>query len=152
MTTYVPPAVAASILGVSTSTLRQYATAHGLGFIKTPGGQKRFDISDIPKATPEKKDAIYARMSSKKQEDDLERQITSRQDALKGYKVFKDICVDLSYKHKGHTRLLEQVQGGAIKTAVVAHKDGLARFATNQASGRLVVQSSDHKCPKQELT
>ena len=84
MTTYVPPAVAASILGVSTSTLRQYATAHGLGFIKTPGGQKRFDISDIPKATPEKKDAIYARMSSKKQEDDLERQITSLQDALQG--------------------------------------------------------------------
>ena len=149
MPKYVPSDVAASLLGVSTSTLRQYVTAHGLGFIKTPGGQKRYDISDImrvkggeyrqpavclsnlahgfsgPKATPETKGAIYARMSSKKQEDDLERQITSLQDALQGYKAFKDICLDLSYKHKGHTRLLEQVQGGTIKTAVVAHKDGL---------------------------
>ena len=47
MTKYVPPA---SILGVSTSTLRQYVTAHGLGFIKTPGGQKRYDISDVMRA------------------------------------------------------------------------------------------------------
>ena len=44
MTKYVPPA---SLLGVSTSTLRQYVTVHGLGFIKTPGGQKRYDIFDV---------------------------------------------------------------------------------------------------------
>ena len=119
MTKYVPPAVAASLLGVSTSTLRQYVTAHGLGFIKTPGGQKRFDISDIPKATPETKGAIYARVSSKKQEDDLERQIKSLQEVYPGYLVYRDICSGLNYKRKGLTRLLEHVQSGAIKTVVV---------------------------------
>ena len=183
MTKYVPPAVAASLLGVSTSTLRQYVTAHGLGFIKTPGGQKRYDISDImrvkggeyrqpavclsnlahgfagPKATSETKGAIYARVSSEKQEDDLERQITSLQEVYPGYLVYRDICSGLNYKRKGLTRLLEHVQSGAIKTVVVAHKDRLARFATeviewiiNQAGGRLIVQSSDNKCPEQELT
>ena len=179
MTKYVPPAVAASLLGVSTSTLRQYVTAHGLGFIKTPGGQKRYDISDVmrykggeykqrvsqtlphdfagPKATPETKGAIYARVSSKKQEDDLKRQITSLQELYPGYLVYRDICSGLNYKRKGLTRLLEHVQSGAIKTVVVAHKDRLARFATeiiewiiNQ--GRLIIQSSDNKCPEQELT
>ena len=78
MLKYVHSAVAASLLGVSTSTLRQYVTTHGLGFIKTPA--------------PETKDAIYARVSSKKQEDDLERQIASIQEVYPGYLVYCDIC------------------------------------------------------------
>ena len=110
-----------------------------------------------PKATPETKGAIYARVSSKKQEDDLERQIKSLQEVYPGYLVYRDICSGLNYKRKGLTRLLEHVQSGAIKTVVVAHKDRLARFATEIIEwiingGRLIIQSSDNKCPEQELT
>ena len=55
---------------------------------------------------------------------------------------------------------MEHVQSGAIKTVVVAHKDRLARFAVLQNKviewiinqGRLIIQSSDNKCPEQELT
>jgi putative resolvase len=187
---YVPPAVAASLLGVSASTLRQYASTEDLGYIKTPGGQRRYDVDDLMRvkggnykqpdvclsninvsgtihththihtASEEKtQGAVYARVSSKKQEDDLERQVKALQEAYPNYKVFKDFASGLNYKRKGLTRLLEQVQAGAIKTVVVAHRDRLARFATeiiewviNQAVGRLVVQSSANKCPEQELT
>ena len=182
---FVPPAVAASILGVSTSTVRHYAANGQLSFIRTPGGQRRYNIEDVVRvkggvykqsagclanlsqhasaaqveAELQTQGAVYARVSSKKQEDDLKRQITALKEAYPGYKVFQDICSGLNYKRKGLTRLLEQVQRGTIKTVVVAHKDRLARFATeviewiiNQAGGRLIIQSSDGKCPEQELT
>jgi len=143
------------MLGVSQSTLRLYAKKGDLEFIKTPGGQRRYDIVHIAETKANKynqretclknlygqqtsisekktqaQGAIYCRVSSKKQEDDLERQIQALEEAYPGFKVFKDTCSGLNYKRKGLTRLLEQVQSGTIKTVVVAHKDRLARFAT----------------------
>jgi len=51
------------------------------------------------------------------------------------------------------------VQSGSIKTVVVAHKDRLARFASeliewiiHQAGGKLIIQDSGSKPSEQELT
>ena len=84
-----------------------------------------------------------ARMSSEKQENDLGRQLK----ALKK-EVFKD----------SHTRLLEQVQRGAIRTPVVS-QEHIARFttaiiewSTHQYGGQLIIQNSNTKPSEQELT
>jgi predicted site-specific integrase-resolvase len=173
---YINPSMACAMLGISGSTLRRYDDNGWIHTIRTAGGQRRYHVGEIIsfnknnffKKTQiptrqinhlETKGAIYARVSSKKQEDDLQRQIDALQKDFPSFKVYKDTCSGLNYKRKGLTRLLEHVQGGAIKTVVVAHKDRLARFATeiiewiiHQAGGRLIIQDSGNRSPEQELT
>ena len=81
------------------------------------------------------------------------------QEKYPNYKIFKDVCSGLKYKRKGLQRLLEQVQEGLINKVVVAHRDRLARFATElicwvvkQAGGTIVFLDDDHGSPEQELT
>ena len=51
--------------------------------------------------------------------------------------------------------LVFPAQSGAIKTVVVAHKDRLARFATEviewYIGGRLIIQNSNNKCPELKI-
>lgn len=67
-TRYVSPKVAAEVLDVSTSTLRRWARAGRISFIKLPNGHSRYDISGLtevmgqpavmeqPKAAPKAKE------------------------------------------------------------------------------------------------
>ena len=182
---HVRPKTAAKELGISVSTLRTYADKGFIEYIWTSGGQRRYDVSSmqsnqtksggreqIPaynaRRSQQKEEkenlqssqgAIYARVSSYKQKDDLQRQIEALQKDYPNYQIFKDICSGLKFKRKGLTRLLEQVQRGTIKEVVVAHKDRLARFATDliewilqQAGASLRILNHDKLSPQQELT
>jgi predicted site-specific integrase-resolvase len=111
------------------------------------------------KKTEAKTGAIYCRVSSGKQKDDLERQVQALQDKFPNHKVFKDICSGLKYKRKGLSRLLVLVQKGDIKEVVVAHKDRLARFGVEliqwiieRAGASLVILDQTADAPEQELT
>jgi putative resolvase len=107
--------------------------------------------------------AIYCRVSSRKQRDDLQRQIETLQEEYPHHRVFKDVASGLNFKgRKGLQRLLEQVQKGVVKEVVVAHRDRLARFSIDviewilrQAGATLVVlhdQVDPNPSPEQELT
>jgi putative resolvase len=145
---------AADALGVNCNTLRAWANRSHIDFQLTPGGHRRFDITSVRQAdTPadhstnlryatnntlpsntdtgtqkKEKGAIYCRVSSRKQKDDLERQIKTMQAHFPHYKIYKDIASGLNYKRKGLTRLLEHIQEGLVDKVVVAHRDRLARF------------------------
>ena len=135
--------------------------------IKQPNKQQTWSGTKnlIPQTQEKKKDepttagAIYARVSSNKQKDDLERQIKNLQTKYPSYKVYRDICSGLKYKRKGLERLLDDTQKGIVKEIVVAHKDRLARFGTeliewiiNKAGSNLIIESQDHLTPQEELT
>jgi predicted site-specific integrase-resolvase len=93
---YVSPKIAKRRLGISSSTLRRYAQAGDIDFIKTRGGQHRYNISSFTegnkhdghgsgnlkysekrgeedkKAKAQKSEgAIYVRVSSHGQKDDI---------------------------------------------------------------------------------
>jgi putative resolvase len=171
---------AASRLGVCKATVQKWARNGRINFTVTPGGQRRYDLEeyvgreDQPKLKhlptklehreqKEKKQksngAIYARVSSRKQTDDLQRQVETLQEKYPEYAVFKDVCSGLNYKRPGLQRLLGQVQGGVITEVVVAHKDRLARFGVdlikwflNQAGASLVIEHDEHLSSEQELS
>jgi putative resolvase len=177
---YTTPTATARELGVSISTIRNWARAGTIAFKTTPGGHHRYDISSVqessrktrsynlPRAikakfTPETKEpvvgAIYCRVSSAKQKEDLQRQIHTLREQYPTYQEFSDICSGLQYKRKGLSRLLECVQAGTIKEVVVAHKDRLARFGTEliewilkQAGATLVVLDKATLSPTEEVT
>jgi predicted site-specific integrase-resolvase len=72
---YLRTGKAAKILGVAEATLRRWAEEDKLPCFHTPSGQLRFDVSSIVNKTPvEKHVVLYARVSSAKQRDDLQRQ------------------------------------------------------------------------------
>lgn len=69
-----------------------------------------------------------ARVSSKAQKGDLERQVDDLQRTHPTYKVIQDIGSGLNWKRPGFTSLLESIHQGDIETVVVMHRDRLARF------------------------
>lgn len=74
----------------------------------------------------------YARVSSRKQEDDLNKQIENLKTYMfaKGYsfEMITDIGSSFNYSKKGLTNLLERIHNGEVSKAVVLYKDRLVRF------------------------
>ncbi len=108
----------------------------------TPSGQRRFSVEslrefcNISKQTNsnkiEKINYLYARVSSKKQSDDLERQVkflqTWANDKDITYNVIEDIGSGINFKRKGLQTILDRCLQGIIGNVVIAHRDRLSRF------------------------
>ena len=125
---YVSSKDAQAFYKVSSETLRRWSIDGKLDFIITPGGHRRYKL--VPQNVNKVKlqSFIYARVSSKKQEDDLNRQIKFAQNKFPKYKVISDIASGINFKRKGFKTILEQVLKGNVKEIVVTHKDRLSRF------------------------
>ena len=137
---------AASILSVSTKTLRRWDDEGVLPAIKTVGGHRRYLQDDIDKYmkvyTPEKKIikgiCTYSRVSSheQKQKGDLDRQSQriSEYCAKKKYVVehiIKDVGSGLSDTRHGFVKLMDLVIEKKISKVVIENKDRLTRFQYN---------------------
>lgn len=91
MSKYVSIGEAAKSLGVSTQTLRRWDLDGKLVAERTPGGRRRYRVSDVAQFNPlsvnraalERPPVAYVRVSSSAQKDDLDRQIK----ALEAYCV-----------------------------------------------------------------
>jgi predicted site-specific integrase-resolvase len=108
-------------------------------------------------------DAIYARVSSSHQKDDLQRQVLELQESYPEFRLFKDVGSGLipfgiptgdNYKRKQFQALLEQVYQGNIRTLVVMFKDRLCRFGIElleqifkKFNTKLVVHGSGESIP-----
>jgi predicted site-specific integrase-resolvase len=93
---------------------------------------------------------IYARVSSAKQRNDLDRQIDDLKKAYPGHDIIKDVASGVNFKRKGLQTLLEHVLAGLVSEIVVMHRDRLARigcdlleFIFNKAGTKLVVHGTD---------
>lgn len=159
--------------GVGQARLREFFKEGVLKGYTTPSGQRRFDIeslrefcnitSHIEKEQVSKIKFLYARVSSKKQSDDLERQVEFLQnwagDKVSEYSVIKDIGSGINFKRKGLESILDRCFQGVIGEVVVAHKDRLSRFAFDlietiikKAGGKItVIKDSGNTSSEQEL-
>lgn len=74
----------------------------------------------------------YCRVSSKKQLDDLQRQVTNMQTYLNAqgqpYQIITDIGSGINYKKQGLQDLIKLVIQGRVSKIVVLYKDRLVRF------------------------
>lgn len=126
------------ITGLAHSTLR---LMHRKGeFVPakiSPGGTRYYSDEQVKEymgvKTVSKRIVIgYARVSSRKQEDDLDRQIENLKTYMfaKGYsfEIITDIGSGINYSKKGLTKLLERIHKGEISKVVILHKDRLVRF------------------------
>lgn len=126
------------ITGLAQSTLRLMHRKGELVPAKvSPGGTRYYSDEQIKEymgvKTVSKRIVIgYARVSSRKQEDDLDRQIENLKTYMyaKGYsfEMITDIGSGINYSKKGLIKLLERIHNGEVSKVVVLYKDRLVRF------------------------
>jgi excisionase family DNA binding protein len=155
---YVNPTEAAKYYGVCTATLRDWANQGKIKYIKTNGNHRRYKLPDPKTITG--KCYIYARVSSKKQESDLQRQIDFIKKEYKDYEVIKDIGSGLNFKRQGFREILKQLFENKIKEVVVSSSDRFSRFGTRDYFGWLfsyfggkltILEDKQYESPDEEL-
>ena len=125
------PKQLSKLFGVTTQTLTEWEREGKIKSVRTEGGHRRYvhSVPTIPKGdSTTKKCFIYARVSSSKQKNDLERQVALLQKEYPNFEVIQDIGSGINFKRRGLITLLEQVFGGNVSNVVVAHRDRLTRF------------------------
>lgn len=157
---------ASEFYGVSIFTLRGWEKENKIECRRTFGNQRLFYINSTTShplqgqchAKTDKKDYIYIRVSSKKQEDDLNRQKSFLLSKFPTCKVVKDIGSGLNYKRKGLRKLLELSNQGKVSKIIVFSKDRLCRFGFDlleyvfENNGtEVVVFESDKKTKEEEF-
>lgn len=140
MTKYASIGKAAEMLGVSHSTLRRWDESGKLVAERTPGGRRRYLISDVATFNPlgleraalSRPTVAYARVSSHDQKADLERQVQVLEMycASQGwqYEVIRDLGPGMNYRKKGLVDLIDRIVEGQVGRLVLTHKDRLLRF------------------------
>jgi len=126
------------LTGISISTLRMWDKKGILKpEFKTPRGERRYSEAQLQQILQKKSDAPrinvgYARVSSKKQEDDLKRQIDLLELFLvkqgKPFKIISDIGSGIDYSKSGLKELLKLISSNQVDTIYVLYKDRLVRF------------------------
>jgi predicted site-specific integrase-resolvase len=171
---YISIKEAVKISGMSFQSIRKYCDAKQIKCFKTPsGGHRRVDKQDLEKfvsfgfiaeeiSTIAKDNFIYARVSSKKQLDDLSRQvkyIQERRIEYASYTTLTDIASGINFKRKGIQTILDSCLQGTIGEVVIAHRDRLSRFGFDffkliiqKAGGNIIVLDDErNKSTEQEL-
>jgi predicted site-specific integrase-resolvase len=162
---------ASDMSGLDSQTIRKYFDNQLLSGYKTPSGQRKIDISSVDEMcrasrqseitiTKKRDNYLYARVSTRKQMDDLSRQVEflSRPE-FDGYTLVKDIASGINWKRKGLQRILDSCIQGTIGQVVIAHRDRLCRFAfellqyvIEKGGGSIqTLESDDHKSIQDEL-
>ena len=165
---YVKPKAAEAHFGVDRRTLRKWADAGHLRFFEGPGKHRLYDVSAsggavavapskdtttraaVGGGTVEQVDAVYARVSTRKQLDDLDRQLATLKTTHPDAVVFTDCASGLNFKRKGLLSLLQLAFEGRLRRVHIAHKDRLCRFAYDlvvhvlaKHGAQVVVESQD---------
>lgn len=135
-------AEAADLLALNKDVVRDMADAGKIPYVKTPGGHRRFRLSDIHEmmgiadtSIKERKVAVYCRVSSHEQKTkgDLDRQKGRLLEHCVGQKyevghVIADVGSGMSSGRAGLKSLIEKVIDGEVSVVIVEHRDRLTRF------------------------
>jgi len=162
---------AARLTGLDIQTVRKMADQASFICYRTPSNQRRINLSSIQemcstslsnkeKSTIQKENFIYARVSSKKQMDDLSRQVEFlRKPEYSSFRIITDIASGINFKRKGLSIILDSCLQGCIGEVVVAHRDRLCRFGfdlidqlVTKGGGKItVLNDCKNKSCEQEL-
>ena len=171
--THCTTAEACRITGLHPITIRKYADAKQIQCYVTPTGYRKYNrecleklcspnVPDVPIQQNEKINFVYSRVSSRKQMDDLSRQVEylqQRRPEYASYVSLTDVASGINFKRKGLQTILDACLQGTIGELVVAHRDRLCRFGfelvesiVTKAGGKITVLDNDgNKNGEQEL-
>ncbi|GJM57159.1 IS607 family transposase [uncultured Dubosiella sp.] len=170
------PGEAAEMLNIHVRTVQRYCNEGQLKCIRTETGRRMITRDSLEKVLAsaglliddrnnERKDAVYARVSTHKQKTrgDLDRQIEKvcAYAALHDphqLTVWSDVASGLNDDRKGLNALLDEVMQGNIRRIYIHYRDRLTRFGFNYLKRvcshfdtDIIVVSSEDKTMEEEL-
>jgi predicted site-specific integrase-resolvase len=155
---FVPSNKACEILGVHPNTLRAWADEGQIEYFRTAAGHRRYDVASYLRKSQPRARLLYARVSSKKQKEDLQGQVRELTGRYPNDEVIEDYGSGLNFKRKGFTSLLDRLLSGDVSEVVVAHRDRLCRFGFGmfehiaaKHNGRIVVLNNTELSAQAEL-
>ncbi len=125
---------AASRLGLHVATLQRWDRQGKIRIVRTLGGKRRVPLSEVHRLMGEQElraPILYARVSSRGQKNDLERQKERLQRACPGAEMHTDIRSGLKFDRPGFLAVLRAVQERRVSRVVVAYEDRLARLGVD---------------------
>lgn len=163
---FVPLREARKLTGLSDNTLRKYADEGKIKCIKPNGRTRLYDVTVLQQnkkfcaETYDRKPVVcYCRVSSRKQQDDLVRQVAYMRQQFPDAEIIQDIGSGLNFKRKGLQTILQRLLQGDKFTLIIAYPDRLTRFGNQlfeymfqQNGGELMVLNKPEVSPEQELT
>ena len=143
------PKKACEFFNISYKTLDRWANNGKINFTTIASGHRRFIV---PINNSSKKSFIYARVSSKKQSTDLQRQVKFLKNKINNVPVITDIGSAFNYNRSGFRFILEEVFKGNVYKVYVSEPDRFARISFSffewlfeQFGSKLVYLSTDNK-------
>lgn len=137
MSTLLRLSEATKLLGVTHQTLRTWDKEGKIEVVRSPGGHRLVPLSEVERLRGEKEKQraitlVYARCSTQKQSENLERQVGRLLEhcAKQGWKVelFKDIGSGLNDNRKQFKKMLRRISEPDVARVVVEYKDRLCRY------------------------
>jgi predicted site-specific integrase-resolvase len=134
---------------------------------RTNGGHRLYNLNkylrenNIIDPSKAKYRICYCRVSSKKQEKDLQRQIKLMQKKYPDHMIIRDIGSGLNMNRKGLKKILEMAIEGCIIEVVITYKDRLARFGYDliewlidkYSGGKIkILNKNEKETPEEEIT
>jgi excisionase family DNA binding protein len=125
---------ASNVIGIHPQTLRKWEKQGKIKAYRTKSNQRRFDVKDVEKLSGKTNDKfrkkyIYCRVSSRKQKEDLDRQIKFMQKLFPEYETIYDISSGITHNRPGFNKILVELLQGNVETIAVSYKDRLSRFS-----------------------
>ena len=127
---------AASLIGVTTKTLRRWESQGKITSTRTKGNHRRYEVSRLLNIKSDGlKTIAYARVSTHDQKEDLKRQeiVLESYCASKGYEfeLISDLGSGMNYRKKGLVKLVNLICSNKVERLVLSHKDRLLRFGSD---------------------
>ena len=122
---------ACDILQIDATTLRRWDREGKIHCIRLSNNFRRVPEEEINRILGVKSnriDAIYARVSSSDQKNDLYNQINRLKPLYPDAQVFSDIKSGLKFNRKGFIELLNMIEDNKVNNIYITHRDRLARF------------------------
>ena len=122
---------ACDILQIDAATLRRWDREGKIHCIRLSNNFRRVPEEEINRILGVKSnriDAIYARVSSSDQKNDLYNQINRLKLLYPDAQVFSDIKSGLKFNRKGFIELLNMIEDNKVNNIYITHRDRLARF------------------------
>jgi len=157
---------ASNIIGVKEGILRKWDKKGLIKTVRTPGGMRLFDISSIHTIQNDKNNKnnknekiiiIYTRITSIKQEEDLEQQkkyiMSNMPKKYTEYQIknISDIGSGINFKRPGLLQILKLIKEGQISTIIISSKDKLAIYGfeliewlCNEFGTEIIILDSEH--------
>lgn len=164
MSNFVSRKIVLETLNIHYNTLQNLVKRKEIEYV-TIGRKRSYNLNkyirDNNIQINKKENICYCRVSSKKQSEDLERQIEYMKNLYPNYRIISDIGSGLNFNRKGLIEIINMAINSKIENLIIAYKDRLARFGyelieyiiKNYSNGKIIIQNkTEESTPLEEVS